>query len=119
MILHAVLADGPAVVVGDYSDSSDPDVAVVEKLLFEFRYDDGTTVVDRIVRPSGLSEAEREMTRGFIDGVGSFFEVLDDTPAGAMAISHGCCPSDLEHVVVPTEPAGVPTLSRGSLLPVA
>jgi hypothetical protein len=100
----------------NYPDSPDPDVAVVEKLLFDFRYDDGTTVVDRFVRRSGRSEAEREMARGFLDGVESFFEVLADTPAAAMAIEVRCCLSDLEHVVVPTEPAGVPTLPRGSFL---
>ncbi len=100
----------------DYPDSRDPDVAVVEKLLFDFRYDDGTTVVDRFVRRAGLSEAEREMARGFLDGVESFFEVLADTPAGAVAFEVRCCVSDLEHVVVPTEPAGVPRLSRGSFL---
>lgn len=100
----------------DHPDSPDPGVAVVEKLLFDFRYDDGTTVVDRFVRRPGLSDAQREMARGFLDGVESFFEVLADTPAGAMVISVRCCLSDLEHVVVPTEPAGVPTLPRGSFL---
>lgn len=96
--------------------SPDPDTAVVEKLLFDFRYDDGTTVVDRFVRRSGLSEAERAMARGFLDGVESFFEVLADTPAGATVIKARCCLSDLEHVVAPTEPAGVPKLPRGSFL---
>lgn len=100
----------------DYPDSPDPGVAAVEKLLFDFRYDDGTTVVDRFVRRSGLSEREREMARGFLDGVEGFFEVLADTPAGATAFEVRCCLSDLEHVVVPTEPAGVPTLPRGSFL---
>lgn len=100
----------------NHPDSRDPDVAVVEKLLFDFRYDDGTTVVDRFVRRSGLSEAERAMASGFLDGVGSFFEVLADAPAGAIVIKVRCCLSDLEHVVAPTEPAGVPTLPRGSFL---
>lgn len=103
-------------VQANHPDSADLDVAVVEKLLFEFRYDDGTAVVDRFVRRSGLSEAERVMARGFLDGVESFFEVLTDTPAGATVIKVRCCLSDLEHVVVPTEPAGVPALPRGSFL---
>lgn len=107
-LAHELLANHP--------DSADPDVAVVERLLFEFRYDDGTTVVDRFVRRSGLSEAEREMARGFLDGVESLFEVLADAPAGAIAIEVRCCLSDLDHVVVPTEPMGVPTLPRGSFL---
>jgi len=75
----------------NHPDSQDADVVVVEKLLFDFRYDDGTTVVDRFVRRSGLSEAEREMARGFVEGVESFFEVLGDTPAGAMVIKVRCC----------------------------
>lgn len=100
----------------NHPDSPDPDVAVVEKLLFDFRYDDGTTVVDRFVRRSGLSEAERAMASGFLDGVESFFEVLAGAPAGAIVIKVRCCLSDLEHVVAPTEPAGVPTLPRGSFL---
>ncbi|HET9842460.1 MAG TPA: hypothetical protein VFQ01_10680 [Nocardioides sp.] len=99
-----------------HPDCPDPDVAVVEKLLFEFRYDDGTTVVDRFVGRPGLSEAEREMACGFLDGVQSFFEVLADTPPGAVVFRVRCCLSDLEHVVAPTEPAGVPTLPRGSFL---
>lgn len=102
--------------VENHPDSPDPDVAVVEKLLFGFRYDDGTTVVDRFVRRSGLSEAERAMASGFLDGVESFFEVLTDVPAGAILIKVRCCLSDLEHVVAPTEPEGVPTLPRGSFL---
>lgn len=97
-------------------DSPDLDVAVVEKLLFDFRYDDGTTVMDRFVRRSGLSEAERAMASGFLDGVESVFEVLADAPAGAVVIQVRCCLSDLEHVVAPTEPAGVPALPRGSFL---
>jgi hypothetical protein len=100
----------------NHPDATDPDVAVVERLLFDFRYDDGTTVVDRFVRRSGLSAAEREMARGFLDGVESIFEVLADSPAGAMVFKVRCCLSDLEHVVVPTEPAGVPKLPRGAFL---
>lgn len=102
--------------VEEYPDSPDPGVAVVEKLLFDFRYDDGTTVIDRFVRRSGLSEMERDMARGFLDGVEGFFEVLADTPAGARVIKVRCCLSDLEHLVVPTEAAGVPTFPRGSFL---
>jgi hypothetical protein len=99
-----------------YPDLPDPDVAVVEKLLFDFRFDDGTTVVDRFVRRPGLSDAEQQMARGFLDGVESFFEVLAETPAGATVFEVRCCVSDLEHVVVPTQPGGVPQLARGSFL---
>jgi len=79
-------------------------VAIVERLLFGFRYDDGTTVVDRFVQRSGHSEAAREMARGFLDGVESFFEVLAAAPARPEAIEVCCCLSDLVHVVAPTEP---------------
>ncbi|MGL5811488.1 MAG: hypothetical protein ACRCYQ_16225 [Nocardioides sp.] len=99
-----------------HSGHADPEVAAIEKLLFGFRYDDGTTVVDRFVRRSGLSEDERAMARGFLDGVDSFFEVLADTPAGAAVVTVRCCLSDLEHVVAPTLAAGMPALPRGSFL---
>lgn len=96
--------------------TKDVDVVVVEKLLFGFRYDDGTTVVDRFVGRPRLSQLEREMARGFLEGVEGFFEVLADTSAGARAFEVRCCLSDLEHVVAPTEPAGIPELPRGSFL---
>lgn len=107
-IMHELLDDNP--------DAGDLHIVGVEKLLFDFRYDDGTTVVDRFVGRPRLGEPEREMARGFLDGVESIFEVLADTPAGATAIEVRCCLSDLEHVVAPTEPAGVPALPRGCFL---
>ncbi|MGL5866204.1 MAG: hypothetical protein ACRCYX_10100 [Dermatophilaceae bacterium] len=100
----------------DHPDSASRGVAAIEKLLFDFRYDDGTTVVHRFVRRSDLSEAEREMARRFVDGVEGFFEVLVEAPAGAEVISIRCCVSDLEHLLAPTEPAGMPTLPPGSFL---
>lgn len=97
-------------------DLADPGMRAIERLLFEFRYDDGTTVVDRFIRQPGLNETERAMAHGFTQGVEGFFEVLIDTPPKATAFPVRCCLSDLEHVVVPTEPAGVPALAAGSFL---
>ncbi|MFT3872406.1 MAG: hypothetical protein QM714_07115 [Nocardioides sp.] len=94
----------------------DPDVRAVERLLFEFRYDDDSTVIDRFVRLPALTPAERDMATGFAQGVEGFFEVVAETPSGASAFEVRCCLSDLEHVVAPTEPAGVPALSPGAFL---
>lgn len=98
------------------STVADPTIAAVERLLFEFRYDNGTTVVDRFLQLPDLTEAERDMARGFTQGVEGIFEVVAETPAGASAFTVRCCLSDLEHVVAPTEPAGVPALELGTFL---
>lgn len=40
----------------------------VEHLLFEFRFDDGSGVVDRFVARSNVSETQEAMARGFLEG---------------------------------------------------
>jgi hypothetical protein len=97
-------------------DVADPHVHAVERLLFEFRYDDDTSVIDRFLRSTALTNAERDVVTGFTQGVDGFFEVLADTPPGALAFEVRCCLSDLTHVVAPTLRAGLPALSRGSFL---
>lgn len=97
-------------------DADDLGVEVIEALLFSFTYDDGSTVVDRFAKAPGVTDAERETARRFLDGTWSIFEVLDYTPAAAEIFRVRCCLSDLEHVVGPTEPVGMPELARGSFL---
>lgn len=67
-----------------HPDSQDLGVMVVERLLFNFRYDDGTTVVDRFVRRPRIGDAERVMALGFLDGVDGFFEVLAEATEQAV-----------------------------------
>lgn len=97
-------------------DAPDPEVRAVERLLFEFRYDDDTTVIDRFLQLPRLAAGEREMAAGFTHGVHGFFEVVDQTLPGAAAFEVRCCLSDLMHVVAPTEPAGIPALAPGAFL---
>jgi hypothetical protein len=65
------------------SPSDDPYVmlvAAVEQLLFDFEYDNGTTVLDRFVRQPRLDEQDRALVEGFEDGFISLFEALDAAP---------------------------------------
>ncbi|MFT4216648.1 MAG: hypothetical protein QM619_05605 [Micropruina sp.] len=57
------------------------EVVAIERLLFSFRYDDGSSVVHRFVRRSGLSGAKRVMALGFLDGVD--VEDVSASPVGA------------------------------------
>ena len=91
-------------------------VRATERLLFEFRYDDGTTIIDRFLQQPRLTDREREMAVGFLGGIEGIFEVTEDTPRGATAFEVRCCLSDLEHVVAPTEPTGIPTIPSGSFV---
>jgi hypothetical protein len=97
-------------------DVPDLGTAAVEHLLFEFRYDDGSTVVDRFVARSGVTETEEAMARGFLDGYEGFFELLTDVRPGTESFTVRCCLSDLEYLVVPTMREGVRDLSAGAFL---
>lgn len=88
----------------------------VNRLLYEYRYPDGSTVIDRFARRKDVDEATEAMARGFGDSVASIFEVVRDTPAAAELISVRCCLSELEHLVAPTTPAKYPPLAQGSFL---
>ena len=41
-------------------------VRATERLLFEFRYDDGTTIIDRFLQQPRLTDCEHEMAAGFL-----------------------------------------------------
>jgi len=99
-----------------HPDTPDLDVTAVEHLLFEFRYDDGSTVVDRFVTRSGVRRDVEAMARGFLDGYLGFFELVTDVGSGVESFSVRCCLSDLEHLVVPTLSEGIPELSAGPFL---
>ncbi len=97
-------------------DYTDVDVVAVEHLLFVFRFDDGSTVVDRFVSRPDVTEVEAAVATGFLDGVDSFFEVATDAEAAAPLLLVRCCLSELEHRVAPTLPAGMPALPAGTFL---
>lgn len=61
----------------------DPEIHAVERLLFEFRYDDDTTVIDRFLRRPDLTQTERDMAVGFTRGVEGFFEIVTEAGPGA------------------------------------
>lgn len=100
----------------DYTSAQDAGEAAVEKLLFEYQFDDGTTVIDRFVRKVHLSEPEHEMALGFGNGVDSFFEALTDIPEPATDFKVRCCISELEHTVAPTMAGGMPHFPPGTFM---
>lgn len=99
-----------------HPDSPDLGTAAVEHLLFEFRFDDGSGVVDRFVSRANVSEREGAMAQGFLDGYQGFFELLTDVRPEVDSFTVRCCLSDLEHLVVPTLRAGLPDISAGAFL---
>lgn len=99
-----------------HPDTADPGVTAVEQLLFEFRYDDGSRVVDRFVKRRGLRAEERAMALGFLDGVHGFFELVADLGPGVDSFPVRCCMSDLDHLIAPTLREGLPTASAGAFL---
>lgn len=99
-----------------HPDGPDPGTAAVEHLLFEFRFDDGSGVVDRFASRSKVSETEGAMARGFLDGYQGFFELLSDVQPAVESFAIRCCLSDLERLVVPTLRGAMPDISAGAFL---
>jgi len=99
-----------------HPDGPDLGTAAVEHLLFEFQFDDGSGVVDRFVSQSKVNETEAAMARGFLDGYQGYFELLTDVRPDVESFTVRCCLSDLEHMVVPTLPGGIPDISAGAFL---
>lgn len=88
----------------------------VEELLFEFRYDDGSTVIDRFIRRRGADDLDREIAPRMLDGYGSFFELLDDVQPPAESFRVRCCLSDLEYRIAPTLPETIGRWSAGEFM---
>ncbi|OAV62645.1 hypothetical protein [Enteractinococcus helveticum] len=103
-------------VAGQYTSPDQLGVAAMEQLLFEYEFDDGTTVIDRFLQESSLNDSKREMIQGFAAGVDSIYEVLPDRSQSPRDFTVRCCVSDLEHRVAPTLEDAMQNLAPGTFL---
>lgn len=101
---------------GKFATAERAGVAAIEKLLFEYEFDDGTTVIDRFVRQSSLNDRERKMAQGFGRGVDSIYEVLSERAQNSPEFTVRCCVSDLEHRVAPTLENSMQEFTPGTFL---
>ena len=95
--------------------SADPEdlfVDAVEHLLFDFRYADGSGVLDRFLATSSLDDTDRDLAEGFRGGVVGIFEVHE---TGVALLLHSVV-NDLDHVVAPTIPEAVAGLAPGCFI---
>lgn len=105
-------------------DDRDPftlGVQAVERLLFEFAYDDGSTVLERFAARHSLDPEDRALVERFADGVYGLFEVVEP---GTETIRVRSSFDDLEYDVTATLPGVLETIDagsfvRGRILPVA
>lgn len=96
-------------------------VSSVEQLLFEFTYDDGSTVLTRFLGRRHLDAEDQSLVEGFSRGLSGLFEVVEP---GIDVFRLRSVLDDLEYVVAATMPGVIGSLKpgsflRGRILPVA
>lgn len=91
--------------------------AVVDGFVFNFQFDDGSTLVQRYIKDKLISDEDQVLLAAMNDGFLSFFEILEqDNDADSLRIK--CCFSDLEYTLMPTIPGGLADaeLAAGSFI---